>query len=82
MCNISNRGQPKNTDGFKGFHIMKYSSQIVIKKLDNKFIFNNKDDGKNLPQFMVEGKLDTSAKVNVEWINDNKWVKKHYQRKG
>ena len=82
MCNISNRGQPKYTDGFKGFHIMKYSSQIVIKKLDNKFIFNNKDDGKNLPQLIVEGKLDTSTKVNVEWINDNKWVKKHYQRKG
>ena len=61
---------------------MKYSSQIVIKKLDNKFIFNNKDDGKNLPQLMVEGKLDTRVKVNVEWINDNKWVKKHYQRKG
>ena len=61
---------------------MKYSSQIVIKKLDNKFIFNNKDDGKNLPQLMVEGKLDTRANVNVEWINDNKWVKKHYQRKG
>ena len=31
---------------------------------------------------MVEGKLDTRVKVNVEWINDNKWVKKHYQRKG
>ena len=61
---------------------MKYSSQIVIKKLDNKFIFNNKDDGKNLPQLMIEGKLDTRVKVNVEWINDNKWVKKHYQRKG
>ena len=78
----TNRGQPKNTDGFKGFHIMKYSSQIVIKKLDNKFIFNNKDDVKNLPQLMIEGKLDTRVKVNVEWINDNKWVKKHYQRKG
>ena len=50
---------------------MKYSSQIVIKKLDNKFIFNNKDDDKNLPQLMVEGKLDTRVKVNVEWINDN-----------
>ena len=61
---------------------MKYSSQIVIKKLDNKFIFNNKDDGKNLSEFIVEGKLDKSAKVNVEWINDGKWVKKHYQRKG
>ena len=61
---------------------MKYSSQIVIKKLDNKFIFNNKDDGKNLPQLIIEGKLDTRVKVNVEWINDNKWVKKHYQRKG
>ena len=61
---------------------MKYSSQIVIKKLDNKFIFNNKNDDNNLPQLIIEGKLDTSAKVNVEWINDNKWVKKHYQRKG
>ncbi len=61
---------------------MKYSSQIIIKKLDNKFIFNNKDDNKILPELIIEEKLDTNTEVNVEWINDNKWVKKHYQRKG
>tara|TARA_Y100000996_G_scaffold415131_1_gene408361 strand:+ start:1406 stop:2107 length:702 start_codon:yes stop_codon:yes gene_type:complete len=61
---------------------MKYSSQIVIKKLDNKFIFNNKDSSKNLTDLMIKGKLDINTQINVEWINDGKWVKKHYQRKG
>ena len=61
---------------------MKYSSQIVIKKLDNKIIFHHKSENENLIDLFRSGEFDTLEDINVEWIHDKKWVKKHYLRKG
>ena len=61
---------------------MKYSSQIVIKKLDNNVIFYNKDSDEDIIDCFLHGKFNTQESKNVEWINDGKWVKKHYERKG
>ncbi len=61
---------------------MKYSSQIVIKKLDNKIIFYPKNNNNNLTDIFKSGKFDTKELTNVEWIDNKSLVKKHYQRKG
>ena len=55
---------------------------IIIKKLDNKIIFYDKDVGINIEELFSNNAFLTNESQNVEWINDRKWVKKHYFRKG
>ena len=55
---------------------------IVTKKIDNKIIFYDKDVGINIEELFSDGVFATDESKNVEWINDRKWVKKHYFRKG
>ena len=60
---------------------MKYSSQIVIKKLDNKIIFYPKNNNNNLTDIFKSGKFDTKELTNVEWIDNKSLVKKHYRKR-
>jgi tRNA A-37 threonylcarbamoyl transferase component Bud32 len=55
---------------------------IITKKIDNKIIFYDKDVGINIEELFSSGVFLTDESQNVEWINDGKWVKKHYFRKG
>ena len=55
---------------------------IITKKIDNKIIFYDKDVGINIEELFSDGVFATDESKNVEWINDRKWVKKHYFRKG
>ena len=55
---------------------------IVTKKINNKVIFYDKDVGINIEELFSNNAFLTDESQNVEWINDGKWVKKHYFRKG
>ena len=55
---------------------------IITKKIDNKIIFYDKDVGINIEELFSNDVFLTNESQNVEWINDGKWVKKHYFRKG
>ena len=55
---------------------------IIIKKINNQYIFYDKDIGINIEELFLNGDFTTNEVLNVQWINDNKWVKKHYFRKG
>ena len=55
---------------------------IITKKINNKIIFYDSDIGINIEELFSSNALYTDERKNVEWINDNKWVKKHYFRKG
>ena len=55
---------------------------IITKKIDNKIIFYDKDVEINIEELFSDGAFATDESKNVEWINDRKWVKKHYFRKG
>ena len=55
---------------------------IITKKIDNKIIFYDKDVGINIEELFSSDVFLTDESQNVEWINDGKWVKKHYFRKG
>ena len=55
---------------------------IIIKKINNQYIFYDKDIGINIEELFLNGDFTTDEVLNVQWINDNKWVKKHYFRKG
>ena len=55
---------------------------IITKKINNKIIFYDSDIGINIEELFSSNVLYTDERKNVEWINDNKWVKKHYFRKG
>ena len=55
---------------------------IITKKIDNKIIFYDKDVGINIEELFSDGAFATDESKNVQWINDRKWVKKHYFRKG
>ena len=55
---------------------------IITKKIDNKIIFYDKDVEINIEELFSNNIFLTNESQNVEWINDRKWVKKHYFRKG
>jgi len=55
---------------------------ILIKKINNQFIFYDKEIGIDIEELFLKGGLQNQAKDNVTLINDNKWIKKHYLRKG
>ena len=55
---------------------------IIIKKINNQFIFYDKDIEINIEELFLNQIFVTNESLNVEWINHNKWVKKHYFRKG
>ena len=55
---------------------------IIIKKINNQYIFYDKDIGINIEELFLNGDFTTDEVLNVQWINNNKWVKKHYFRKG
>ena len=55
---------------------------IITKKINNKIIFYDKDVGINIEELFSNDVFLTNEGKNVEWINDGKWVKKHYFRKG
>ena len=55
---------------------------IITKKINNKVIFYDNDIGINIEELFSSNAFYTDERKNVEWINDNKWVKKHYFRKG
>ena len=56
--------------------------KIVTKKIDNTLIFYDKDIEINIEELFRSGLFNSKDVKNVEWINNNKWVKKHYFRKG
>ena len=55
---------------------------IIIKKINNQSIFYDKDIKINIEELFLNGIFNTDKVLNVQWIQDNKWVKKHYLRKG
>ena len=55
---------------------------IIIKKINNQYIFYDKDIEINIEELFLNGNFATDEALNVQWINDDKWVKKHYFRKG
>ena len=55
---------------------------IITKKINDNVIFYDNDIGINIEELFSSNAFYTDEKKNVEWINDNKWVKKHYFRKG
>ena len=55
---------------------------IITKKINNKTIFYDNDIGINIEELFSSNTFNTDESSNVEWINDKKWVKKHYFRKG
>jgi len=56
--------------------------KIVTKKIDNTLIFYDKDIEINIEELFRSGLFNSKDVKNVEWINNDKWVKKHYFRKG
>lgn len=55
---------------------------IITKKINNQFIFYDKDIEINIEELFSSDILITSEDTNVQWLNSEKWVKKHYFRKG
>ena len=55
---------------------------IITKKINSTLIFYDKDIEINIEKLFSSNAFHTHEKKNVEWINGNKWVKKHYFRKG
>ena len=55
---------------------------IITKKINNTIIFYDNDIDINIEELFSSNALHTDERTNVEWINDKKWVKKHYFRKG
>ena len=56
--------------------------KIIVKKVNNTLIFYDKDIEINIEELFRSGFFDSSDVKNVEWINNETWVKKHYFRKG
>ena len=56
--------------------------KIIVKKVNNTLIFYDKDIEINIEELFRSGFFDSSDVKNVEWINNEAWVKKHYFRKG
>ncbi len=54
----------------------------IVKKIKNQFIFYDKDVEINIEESFLNNLFSSDETRNVEWINNNKWVKKHYFRKG
>ena len=61
---------------------MTHKSDIVIKKINNNIIFYDNGNEKNIEQLFLEGRFVTKEINNVEFINNDNWIKKHYFRKG
>ena len=55
---------------------------IVTKKINNQFIFYDKDIEINIEELFLSNAFESSEKENVVWLNNDTWVKKHYVRKG
>jgi len=55
---------------------------IIIKKINNHFIFYDKDIEINIEESFFNGNFATDEALNVQWIHNRRWVKKHYFRKG
>ena len=56
--------------------------KIIVKKVNNTLIFYDKDIEINIEELFRSGFFDSCDVKNVEWINNETWVKKHYFRKG
>jgi 3-deoxy-D-manno-octulosonic acid kinase len=56
--------------------------KIITKKINNTVIFYDKDIEINIEDLFLSKVFKTNESINVEWINDKRWVKKHYFRKG
>ena len=56
--------------------------KIITKKINNTVIFYDKDIEINIEDLFLSKVFKTNENTNVEWINNNTWVKKHYFRKG
>ena len=56
--------------------------KIIVKKVNNTLIFYDKDIEINIEELFRSGFFDSTDVKNVEWINNEAWVKKHYFRKG
>ncbi|MBJ41106.1 MAG: hypothetical protein CMD84_02350 [Gammaproteobacteria bacterium] len=61
---------------------MMHNLNIITKKINDKFIFYDKDVKINIEELFLNDTFSSNETKNVEWINNNKWVKKHYFRKG
>ncbi len=55
---------------------------IITKKINSTLIFYDKDVEINIEELFSNNVFHSDETKNVEWINNNKWVKKHYMRKG
>ena len=61
---------------------MGHNLDILIKKINNQFIFYDKEIEIDIEELFLKGDFQNQKKDNVTLINDNKWIKKHYLRKG
>ncbi len=57
-------------------------SDTVIKKINNTIIFYERGNEKKIEQLFLDGFFDSNKIENIEFINNDLWVKKHYFRKG
>ena len=55
---------------------------ILIKKINNQYIFYDKEVGIDIEEWFQEENFETQKKDNIVFIHDKGWIKKHYVRKG
>lgn len=55
---------------------------ILIKKFGNQFIFYDKEIGIDIEEWFLKEKFEIQQQDNTILINEKKWIKKHYIRKG
>ena len=55
---------------------------ILIKKVNNQFIFYDKEIGINIEEWFLRENFEDETKPNTKLIHNKKWIKKHYVRKG
>ena len=55
---------------------------ILIKKFGNQFIFYDKEIGIDIEEWFLKEKFEIQKQDNTVLINEKKWIKKHYIRKG
>ncbi len=61
---------------------MRHIVNIVINKINNQFIFYDKEIGIDIAEWFQKENFKDSKNNTVSLVNNGLWVKKHYVRKG
>ena len=55
---------------------------MIIKKVNNDIIFYDEDIDLDVNKVINEGVYYRDKNLNIEVINNDRWIKKHFLRKG